>query len=47
VIEIPPQIAERLAKEQIIWLTTSKADGTPLPNPVWFLWNAEQFLVFT
>ena len=46
-IEIPPQIAERLAKEQIIWLTTSKADGTPLPNPVWFLWNGEQFLVFT
>jgi PPOX class probable F420-dependent enzyme len=47
VIEISPQILERLAKEQIIWLTTAKADGTPLPNPVWFLWNGEQFLVFT
>ena len=46
-IEVPPQILERLAKEQIIWLTTAKADGTPLPNPVWFLWNGEQFLIFT
>jgi PPOX class probable F420-dependent enzyme len=47
VIEVPPQILERLAKEQVIWLTTAKADGTPLPNPVWFLWNGEQFLIFT
>ena len=46
-MEVPAQVAERLAKEQIIWLTTAKADGTPLPNPVWFLWNGGQFLVFT
>jgi hypothetical protein len=45
-IEIPSQVTERLAKEQIIWLTTT-ADGTPLPNPVWFLWDGKQFLVFT
>jgi PPOX class probable F420-dependent enzyme len=46
-IEIPPQVAERLAKEQIIWLTTTRLDGMPLPNPVWFLWNGQEFLVFT
>lgn len=46
-LEIPKQVAERLKAEQIIWLTTTKADGTPLPNPVWFHWNGEQFLVFT
>ena len=26
--------------EQAIWLTTVAADGTPQPNPVWFLWEA-------
>jgi PPOX class probable F420-dependent enzyme len=46
-IEIPLQVADRLEKEQIIWLTTTKADGTPLPNPVWFYWTGGQFLVFT
>jgi len=45
--EIPMKVTERLAREQIIWLTTTRADGTPLPNPVWFLWNGGQFLVFT
>ncbi len=46
-IEVSSQVAERLAKEQVIWLTTTRGDGTPLPNPVWFLWNGRQFLVFT
>ena len=46
-IEVPSQVAERLANEQIIWLTTTRIDGMPLPNPVWFLWNGRQFLIFT
>ncbi len=46
-IEIPLQVADRLDKEQVIWLTTTKSDGTPLPNPVWFYWTGAQFLVFT
>ena len=46
-IEISDQIAKRLETEQIIWLTTTKADGTPLPNPVWFIWTGDHFLVFT
>jgi PPOX class probable F420-dependent enzyme len=46
-IEIEPHVAERLKREQILWLTTTKPDGTPLPNPVWFYWDGEQFLIFT
>ena len=46
-IEITPELEQRLAEEQIIWLTTAKADGMPLPNPVWFLWNGSEFMVFT
>lgn len=33
------QVHQRLAEEQVIWLTTVGRDGTPQPNPVWFLWE--------
>jgi PPOX class probable F420-dependent enzyme len=29
----------RLRDEQVVWFTTTGADGTPQPNPVWFLWD--------
>jgi PPOX class probable F420-dependent enzyme len=45
-IAVGPELAERLAREQVIWLTTTKADGTPLPNPVWFYWDGDRFLIF-
>ena len=46
-MEFSDDVAIRLGGEQLIWLTTTKADGTPLPNPVWFLWNSGEFLVLT
>jgi PPOX class probable F420-dependent enzyme len=41
------RVATRLRDERIIWLTTMAADGTPQPNPVWFLWNGETVLIFS
>ena len=41
------RVAARLRDEGIIWLTTTGADGTPQPNPVWFLWNGENVLIFS
>ncbi len=35
------RVARRLRDELIIWLTTIDSKGTPQPNPVWFLWDAE------
>lgn len=35
------RVRERLASEVAVWLTTTGADGTPQPNPVWFLWEGE------
>lgn len=37
----------RLQKEQEIWLTTTGADGTPQPRPVWFWWDGESFLLYS
>ncbi len=41
------RIAARLRDERIIWLVTTAADGTPQPNPVWFLWENASFLVYS
>jgi PPOX class probable F420-dependent enzyme len=41
------RVARRLRDEPIIWLTTVGADGTPHPNPVWFLWDGDSVLVYS
>ncbi len=33
--------ARRLRESYVAWLTTVGADGTPQPNPVWFLWDGD------
>jgi PPOX class probable F420-dependent enzyme len=35
------RVAHRLRDETVIWLTTVGADGTPQPNPVWFVWDGD------
>jgi len=38
--------ARRLRSEIVVWLTTVAPSGTPVPNPVWYLWDgADQVLV--
>lgn len=41
------QAKKRLKKEQEIWLTTTSADGSPQPRPVWFWWDGETFLIYS
>jgi PPOX class probable F420-dependent enzyme len=40
------RVRQRLRSEQVAWLTTVGADGTPQPNPVWFLWDDTGILVY-
>lgn len=40
------RVARRLRDEPIMWLTTVGSDGTPQPNPIWFLWDGENILVY-
>ncbi len=46
-IRIPPEVEKRLREEQVIWLTTVRKDGMPLPTPVSFLWDGETVLIYT
>jgi PPOX class probable F420-dependent enzyme len=41
------KLAARLKREQVAWLTTVREDGTPMPTPVWFLWDGNRFLIYT
>jgi PPOX class probable F420-dependent enzyme len=34
-------VRKKLAEESVVWLTTVAADGTPQPNPVWFIADAD------
>ena len=38
--------AARLRTEPIIWLTTVARSGQPQATPVWFLWEAGEFLIY-
>jgi PPOX class probable F420-dependent enzyme len=40
------RVRRRLHDEQVIWFTTVGGDGTPQPNPVWFLWEDTRALVY-
>jgi PPOX class probable F420-dependent enzyme len=37
----------RLREELLAWLVTVSPSGTPLPVPVWFLWEGESFLLYS
>ncbi|MGV9663791.1 TIGR03667 family PPOX class F420-dependent oxidoreductase [Nocardia niigatensis] len=45
--EFGVKVARRLAQDAVIWLTTVSPSATPQPNPVWFQWANEEFLIFT
>lgn len=45
--EFGARVLRRLEEDEIIWLTTGGKDGAPQPNPVWFLWADQRFLIFS
>jgi PPOX class probable F420-dependent enzyme len=36
------RVKQRLREETLVWFTTTSADGTPQPNPVWFLYEPDR-----
>lgn len=45
--KLSAEVEKRLREDQVIWLTTVRADGVPLPTPVSFHWNGETVLIYT
>jgi PPOX class probable F420-dependent enzyme len=45
--EFGARVARRLSEDNIGWLTTVAADGTPQPSPIWFLWDGETALIYS
>jgi PPOX class probable F420-dependent enzyme len=45
--EFGARATRRLRDEEVIWLVTLGGDGTPQPNPVWFLWDGATLLIFS
>jgi PPOX class probable F420-dependent enzyme len=41
------RVARKLRDDMVIWLTTVGADGTPQPNPVWFLAEGDTLLIYS
>lgn len=45
--EFGTRVERRLNEETIIWLTTVRPDGQPLPVPVWFYWDGDTCLIYS
>ena len=44
---LKPRARQRLQDELIIWLTTVSPAGQPQTSAVWFLWDGEEFLIYS
>lgn len=45
--ELGDKARQRLERQKLAWLTTIARDGTPQPNPVWFIIDGEAIVVFS
>jgi PPOX class probable F420-dependent enzyme len=45
--EFGQRAERRLNTDTVGWLTTVRRDGTPLPTPIWFLWDGQSLLIYS
>ena len=43
--EFGARVARHLREEIVVWMTTVTPAGSPLPSPVWFLWDGAESVV--
>jgi F420H(2)-dependent biliverdin reductase len=46
-MDIDPQVEQRLQTEQNIWLATARPNGNPHLVPIWFVWQDEKIYLCT
>ena len=46
--EFGARVARHLREEVVVWMTTVTPAGSPLPSPVWFVWDgADSVLMYS
>ena len=43
--EFGARVARHLRDEIVVWMTTVTPAGTPVPRPVWFIWDGAETVV--
>src|SRR5262245_31126521 len=46
-MELPAAARHRIATDRVVWLTTVTDRGAPAPNPVWFVSDGDDLVVFS
>jgi PPOX class probable F420-dependent enzyme len=46
-MHMPTEAKRRIAQDTVVWLTTVTDSGAPAPNPVWFVADGDDLLVFS
>lgn len=45
--DLGQRIRKELRDELVLWMTTTSSDGTPQPNPVWFVTDGDDVIVYS
>jgi PPOX class probable F420-dependent enzyme len=45
--DLGQRIRKEMQDELVLWMTTTSADGTPQPNPVWFITDGDDIIVYS
>ncbi len=44
--DLGDRLRRRLEQDRVAWLTSVGADGTPQPNPIWFIVEGDEILIW-
>lgn len=45
--DLGQRIRQELQDELVLWMTTTSSDGTPQPNPIWFITDGDDVIVYS
>lgn len=46
-MDLPSEAVRRIDQDRVVWLTTVTDRGAPAPNPVWFVADGDDLVVFS
>jgi PPOX class probable F420-dependent enzyme len=46
-VQLPPDAVRHIEQDQVVWFTSVSDGGVPAPNPVWFVPDGDDLVVFS